>query len=491
MMKKILFAMIIGALLCSGCEGILDRQIPVHNTVDGNVVTDQASAEVALIGAYSHLAQSRWEFYYITTFGNLAGTMWSKYRAAQSSATTGVGYDYDQIDNTLQYDDSYIVGDWKAVYNMILSANWVIDRVEQVSDNRFTGNRKNEILAEARFIRFFGHYYIFRLFARFWDVNSTEGILYRDAPVSISNQLVARLNVSDSYDRLLEDLDYVIENGPDFTDAYHASKDAARAFKAELLMMRGSEADYQEVISLADAVLPRFTLESSLPSLFSKGATSSEVIFARFQSLSDTWATPVMRTFSLNVNYFVPELILNYIEPGSAYDNLYQGETIYYDPQGNPSTYHNTLVKMAPTGKTVEDVKQSTKVFYMRAAELHLLKAEAIARRSGDASQVRNIINTHIYSRANYPAIPAVSFSKAELLEEVYKAYLLEIGLENGIEFPLALRFFDASTNTRKIIRQKRNLESEADMWRVILPIPQEEMRVNSLMVQNEKYPEK
>lgn len=487
---KNIFWLFISLLFFTSCESILDDQIPEHNTVDGNVVTDEASAEVALTGAYSYLAGASWEFYYIEVPGNLAGTLWCTYRASNTSSTSGDGYDYELIDNAFTYENTTILGQWKGAYEMVLAANWVIDRVEAVGDHKFSGNRKKEILAEARFLRFFAHYYVFKLFSKFYDINSAEGVIYREKPVSVSNHMVARLNVADSYTKLLADLDYMIENGPRFTDAYHASKDAAKAFKAEVLMMRGNKEDYQTVINLTDELMARYPLENTLDGLYSKGSASSEVIFARFQSQKTTWGTPVMKTFSYNTNYYLTEHLLNLIQ-GSDYYGWYQGETIVYDPQGKPSTYRNTLVKMAPTGKSNEEIKATTKVFYMRASELYLLKAEAVARLTGDPVKVRTIINDNLYSRANRPAIPEQAYTSDELLAEVYKAYLAEMALENGIEFPLAVRFNDPQTGKRYLISQKRNLNSEQDMWKAIQPIPQEEVRVNNLMKQNAGYPEK
>lgn len=127
----------------------------------------------------------------------------------------------------------------------------------------------------------------------------------------------------------------------------------------------------------------------------------------------------------------------------------------------------------------------------MRAAELYLLQAEAVARKSGKVSEVRRLINDNLFSRAAHPWIADQSYTKEELLYEVYKAYLVELSLENGIEFPLSVRFTDIQTGMRCLISQKRNLTSEADMWKAIQPIPKEEVRVNNLMKQNEGYPTK
>lgn len=470
-------------LLCS-CEGILDDQIPIHNTVDGNVVTDEASAEVALTGAYSYLAGENWEFGYLGPLSNLAGIF--GYR----NISTVPVYDDAVLNNDFDYEDRTLLQQWKGAYEMILSANWVIDRVEAADDSKFSGNRKKEIVAEARFLRFFGHYVLFRMFCKFYDINSEEGLLFREEPVSVGNHIMARLNVAESYEKLLADLDYTIENGPAFKDAYHASGDAAKAFKAEVLMMRGKTEDYQQVVLLAEELIAKYPLAMSLDELYREGATSSEVIFARFQSQKDTWDTPEMKDFCYSNKYALSEHLL-FLLQGSGYFDWYQGETIVYNPQGGTSTYENTVVKMAPTGKSNEEIKATTKVLYMRAAELYLLKAEAIARMSGNVAEVRKLINDNLFIRAGHPLIADQAYTKEELLNEIYKAYLVELSLENGIEFPLSVRFTDLQTGMRCLISQKRNLNSEADMWKAIQPIPKEEVRVNNLLKQNEGYPVK
>jgi|GEM_PF-5715012 hypothetical protein len=482
-MKNIIQLLISIFLWCS-CEGILDDQIPVHHTVDGNVVTDETSAEVALTGTYSYLSGEFWEFDYLGPLSNLAGIF--GYR----NVSTIPVYDDAVLDNNFDYENRTLLNQWQGAYQMILSANWVIDRVEAVADSKFSGNRKKEIVAEARFLRFFGHYYVFRMFCKFYDIHSEEGLLYREEPVGVGNHMMARLNVADSYEKLLADLNDVIENGPEFTDAYHASRDAAKAFKAELLMMRGTEDDLTEVITLTEELIAKYPLAASLEELYRDGAASSEVIFARFQSQKDTWGTPRMKDFCYSNKYTLSEHLL-FLLQGSGYFNWYQGETIVYDPQGNTSTYENTVVKMAPTGKSNEEIKATTKMLYMRAAELYLLQAEAVARKSGKVSEVRRLINDNLFSRAAHPWIADQSYTKEELLYEVYKAYLVELSLENGIEFPLSVRFTDIQTGMRCLISQKRNLTSEADMWKAIQPIPKEEVRVNNLMKQNEGYPTK
>mgnify|MGYP000624002239 CR=1 FL=1 len=54
-----------------------------------------------------------------------------------------------------------------AVIKLINAANGVIKQIAEVDDNEFVGDRKNEIIAEARWLRAYGHYNLLRYFAQF------------------------------------------------------------------------------------------------------------------------------------------------------------------------------------------------------------------------------------------------------------------------------------------------------------------------------------
>ena len=52
--------LIISIMLCSllglaGCENMFEKEMPPHNLVDGNVISDETTAEPVLNGIYSYL----------------------------------------------------------------------------------------------------------------------------------------------------------------------------------------------------------------------------------------------------------------------------------------------------------------------------------------------------------------------------------------------------------------------------------------------------
>src|SRR5690606_8188085 len=90
-----------------------------------------------------------------------------------------------------------------------------------------------------------------------------------------------RSSVKESFEYILQDIDYAIENAADRRPVFNANKTAAKALKMRVLMLHGQSPDYTEVIKLADEILgnPDYQLESSLRDLMQvKGLTSKEVI---------------------------------------------------------------------------------------------------------------------------------------------------------------------------------------------------------------------
>ena len=131
---------------------------------------------------------------------------------------------------------------------------------------------------------------LMKYFAYFWDVNSPYGVLIRTEPASLAVNAKARMTMRDSYNQIIEDLDYAIENGPDYTNCFQASKGAAMASKANLLMIRGEGDDYANAAKLAQDVIDHggFQMEETFTDVFTKDYSSKEKMFIFSRFLSST-----------------------------------------------------------------------------------------------------------------------------------------------------------------------------------------------------------
>jgi hypothetical protein len=374
---------------------------------------------------------------------------------------------------------------------MINASNWTLKLIEGVDDSKFSGNRKKGIIAEARFLRFFAGFYLFRHFAQFWNVNSSFGLLFRDEPASALNHVKARLTVAESYVKLIEDLDYCIENGPETGDVYHASKLVAKAFKAKLLAMRGTAQDWKEIIKLTDEVIASgsFALETDHYSIFKKRNKSKEVIFSRYFS-------PILLASNIGV---VRARTSNYYRSVDWVRNLSTPQTQYYKAINDTiNTYtastnvtaltYQAMGKIASYGLTDAELVASSATLYIRLAEMVILKAEAIARTGGDAATVCNILNPLLVRAKDVALNPSELTSKELLLDAIYRTLIKELVAESGIDFEASFRFMDLTKGVPYIIVQKENLKTIDNIRISILPIPENELIINTLCVQNDGY---
>src|SRR5690606_10704791 len=112
----------------------------------------------------------------------------------------------------------------------------VIYQLENLSDAKFGQGKKAELMAEAEFMRAFGHLFAMKEFAQFWDVSSKFGPLIRLEPSGIITNRKARSTVAEGYEVILEDLQFAIKYLPPFQSVYKVSVPLAKAYMVETLL---------------------------------------------------------------------------------------------------------------------------------------------------------------------------------------------------------------------------------------------------------------
>ena len=90
----------------------------------------------------------------------------------------------------------------------------------------------------------------------------------------------ARSSVADSYQYILDQLEIAIEKAPDWKKLSQASKEAAKALKARVLLYAGK---YTEAVAAVnDAIDTNAPLpEANYGDVFDKFSTTKEILFAR------------------------------------------------------------------------------------------------------------------------------------------------------------------------------------------------------------------
>src|SRR5690606_36981128 len=157
------------------------------------------------------------------------------------------------------------------VYRIVNAANNVIHYTQLIPESRIRPEIKTKILAEAHFLRGFAHLWGLKYYGYFFDPESPYGIILRHAPTNLGNIVQARATVAETYDSIIADFDYCIEYGATTSESvFEASSTVAKAFLAEVLLMRQASGDIDRMLQLADEIINsgEFVLDSTFADVF-------------------------------------------------------------------------------------------------------------------------------------------------------------------------------------------------------------------------------
>lgn len=461
-MKRIIYTLL-GAILMGGaaCKKELGK-LPENAKVDGNTIIDQRTSEIALNGVYYRFAN-------VDATNNV--TAWFEHEVPPAMFAGYMGYGYGELDEENNNYASYSSGGiyWTSSFQLVNAANGVIKGVSLLDDDAFTGNRKKEILAEARFLRAYGHFKILSYFGQWFDLSSPYGALLRDEFVTVSATAKARSSVKDSYAAILADVDEAIANAPAENKAFYTTRWAAMALKMRVLMSHGQTADYPVVTALADSIILRskYTLEPQMKDIFyTKGLSSPEIILGvKPQQNQESYY------YVLGRQYW----------PGAS--SLYMAKTalktlLANDPRGawmigDPGTYAaNTFyfLKYIKQGDKPTPISETAYAF--RLTEVYLLKAEAMVRAGGSIADARAILK-NIMGHAGVTDFSAADNATTpnEMLKQLYLETSRNLVGEDGQEWMSLLRL------PSSLIQELR--PSANDKVKYILPIPHVEFLNN------------
>ena len=457
------------ALFSSSCKKELGA-LPENAKVDGNTIINEQTARIALNGVY-------YQFANVDPEDNVTDWQSLEVYPDMFSGYLGYGYgEYDEERNIYSNSGNYF---WQYSYKIINAANGVINRVEALPDNYFTGNSKNEIIAEAKFLRAYANSKLLTYYAEWHDLSSNLGILIRDQLVDLKNAPKSRSNVADSYAFIFDDLDFAIEHAPAPTTNVYASKYTAMALKMRVLMCHGEQADYTEAITLANDIIDNggYSLEANPKDIFYlKGLSSTEVILGiRPQQNQEKYY------YNLSSQYY----------PGAS--SLYAAtqklvELLNGDPRQEwligpetpviPGT--NYFTKYIDDGTTATITSETAYAF--RLTEVYLLKAEAIIRSGGSLTDAKDIIKD-IMSRGGVTDFSAIdnAADSNELLVELFKENVRSLVGEDGQDWMALTRLPEAT-----VMQIKPTITNKLQY---ILPVPRTEFLANpSFGEQNTGY---
>ncbi|KAA2245218.1 RagB/SusD family nutrient uptake outer membrane protein [Chitinophaga agrisoli] len=455
------------------CKKQLDAP-PKDALVEGNTIINQQTANIALNGVYFRFANA-----------DQTKTDWST-NQVNPGILTGV---LDDGHNSLS-EARNVLGktnfnsDWGRYYTLVNAANGVIDQVTILPDNLFSNGRKEQILAEARCLRAFGTFKVLLFMGQWFDINSAYGALLQNKFITSTTYARARSSVKDSYQFILEDLDYAIANAAATGSNVYITRWAAMALKMRVLLSRGQQADYTGCAALGDSIINsgNYVLEPNARDIFYvKGLTSKEVILGVTpQAAQGNYYYNTSGLYVRRSSFYVATRALDSILQNDPRRSWYIGQ-----PNADKAnTFY--FIKYVQPGLATTQLSEVS--YAIRLAEVYLMAAEATVRAGGNLASARTLIHavqagagiTATDNGTNYLAVEQALTADA-LLRETYVEYIRSFAGEDDQYYFALLRFPLATvTSLRPTITTKEQY---------IYPIPHSEFTSNPLIgAQNPGY---
>jgi tetratricopeptide (TPR) repeat protein len=244
----------------TACDELLDVQ-PVDETPDTEAITDAASAQAALVGAYAALAGGSYYGGDILFMNDLL---------ADNAVHTGTLHSLAEADLLeVRADNGTVSGMWSQLYEAINRVNVILRDVPNVPG--ITAGTRARILGEAYFLRALHYHHLVRLWG---DVP-----LVLTPPATVEEaSAVTRAPAAEVYAQILEDLDAAAAAVPAAGPATRATRGAVEALRARVLLQLG---DWAGAEAAAEAVQGMgYALVEDFGDLFDpEGAPTPEDIF--------------------------------------------------------------------------------------------------------------------------------------------------------------------------------------------------------------------
>jgi len=485
-MKKILNILFSALLLSTlfSCEDFLDLKpesdgIAVENQSSDSVLYASASeAEAALAGVYSEFRNEYWELDY---FVNGDAQSDDAYAGADNPANFQIN-DYN-IDAT----NSNVSRDWAYLYSTIGKANTVINNVMAVNDPGLTDERKQQIIAEASFIRAFHYFQLVQL----WD----------DVPLVLSSVSSFNLEIlpllfpprtpADSvFARIISDLETALPHVPvSAINKNYVTKGAVNAMLAKVYATVEPH-DWNKVSQYCDAVIAGpYSLLPEYDQLWNnEHENSEEAIFEinyEGTTSSGNWGASMFvgsdwKKFNIPSNDLVKDFDDEQDAIRKASSIVFMDVTgMWTDPHYPQTDYPFVNKYRIATSPSPQNY------IFLRLADILLLKAEAL-NELGDVAGAAALVN-QIRTRVQLPNTSANTQEAMRLAIE--KERRLELAFEGHRWYDLkrtgrAIEVINNAKCPDGVTPEGYNLTQNRLLW----PIPQAELDKNSKLTQNPGY---
>jgi starch-binding outer membrane protein, SusD/RagB family len=477
-------------LTLTACDDLLEREPISVQTTENSYLTAR-DAEAALIGAYDSFQQE----YYVWDNIIFSDVISDNYYAGGDNPEV-----FAVEDLNLSPTNGRLFNNWSQLYNAIAKANVVLAKVPAITDQALdVGNRKNQILGEASFLRAYHYYNLVKLWGPVPLI--TEPVASTD-PAIVN---VTRATETEVYNQIVADLEFAAANLPDSyggdatVNKARATKGAANALLAKVWAQR-SDRDYAKVLEYASAVINSpagYALLDNFEHLFDGNHYNNAESILEIQYIGGpeaNWGPQLLLPPSLSGDTW-----RKFVTPSHDLVNAFDAEedvirknsTILFEnaPWSDEfwSVAVNGSVPFAYKWKSASGWASTNRQYIVRLADIILLKAEAL-NALGQLDAAADALNS-IRERAGLDETEADT--EAEMALAIENERRLELAQEGqrwddlkrygrAVEVMNGLNEIDLRTGNKKVY----NMTEE----KLILPIPQSERNRNPNLDQNIGY---
>lgn len=493
-MKKIVniksIALIATSVILASCSSDFLDLKPESNIVSGSFSSAE-DAENLLVGAYSGLA-TRGYFQYNRLY-TTEGVNDNHYVNGDNPQEWLLEtFNWDA--STVPIQDAY-----KDLWGIIAAANTVTDNVSLINSPKWAGtDRKDQILAEARFLRGLCYYEL---------VTQFGGVPILTSLLNGGNLYPARNTEAEVYQQIITDLTYaegILPAVPYKNEKGRATKGAAQALLAKTYAQM---LDYKNCLIYANKVIDggNYSLVPNFANMWHAANKNSQEAIFEIQSGGNVtfWGFEI-HTFGNDKfskrNIITADLINAF---NAAGDNgpRYQTTVNFQQMDANFNMPANAWDPSAPipyVGKyegswyaSLDNIK------VLRLGDIILLAAEANAQlvksgTGGSLDVAKGLLN-QIRNRAGL--INTTATTQAELALAILKERRLELVFESNRWNDLKRADANGIVNVVDIINNQRDSKNrplgytmDTDKHQFTYPIPQQERNLNSNLTQNPGY---
>ncbi|MBT7464734.1 MAG: RagB/SusD family nutrient uptake outer membrane protein [Bacteroidetes bacterium] len=475
------------------CEKILDQD--AYSSIEMEVFYDsQSAAEVGITGCYNR-------FFNEGSYPQLI----CYFQASTDDIKQPTGWLFQLKDRTNLGSSSSIPGfstPWASLYTTVANVNFFLEKVPEIPNEKFTDNRKKELLAEGHFLRGICYYYLAMAWGDVPLVLELKTGGPEDNSIAKSSQAEVLAQVKDELTIAANDLPAIMSNYAD--DAVtnlrkgRASKWAAKAYLARLALM---EEDWATALALSDEIINSgpYPLATSWRSIFEEPMNSSESIFEQQNDYSPGFFGSGIFGWFMGFDFEIAEEVYELFDTADTL-MVSQGKDIRWEfMYGDHPWSANAAIRkhVPPRGYDLGGIEQLNFVL-IRTTELYFNKYESLIEQNFESNKQSaldflNIIRARAEDMTfenpwwSVPVgtigIPALIMSDVDTKEKMIKAIRdekrREMVYEDGI------RWLDLLRWDKEYAKQITNSATD---YHLFLPIPADELLRNEALVQNPAY---